>query len=82
MANIISLGDSIHEREAVLRASETLPLVARRVKSVKLQERPELTSLTKTHHLLRKYLKFFLEHDGDLDLMALPLQQQIHIYQY
>jgi hypothetical protein len=81
MANLMSCGDSIHEREALMRASDTLCTEQRRVKSIKLPERPDLNSLHKTHDLLRKNLKNFVEHDGDLDLVALPHLTQIQIYQ-
>jgi hypothetical protein len=70
VVNIMSLGDSIHEREALIRSCETLPETTRRTKSVKFPERPEATAMLRTHSNLQKYLKSVVEHDGDLDLAA------------
>jgi hypothetical protein len=82
VANLMSIGDSIHEREALLRASETMHYAMRRVKTVKLPERPDLPSLHKTHELLRKQLRTLVEHDGDLDLVVNPHAQQLQLYQF
>jgi len=70
VVNIMSLGDSIHEREALIRSCESLPETTRRTKSVKFPERPEASALLRTHSNLQKYLKSVVEHDGDLDLAA------------
>jgi hypothetical protein len=70
VVNIMSLGDSIHEREALIRSCEALPETTRRTKSVKFPERPEAFAMLRTHSNLQKYLKSVVEHDGDLDLAA------------
>jgi hypothetical protein len=66
---VISLGDSAHEREAVLKISQEFPVV---VKSLKLMERPELESLTRQHVLIQECLKEIVKHDGCLDLCIQP----------
>jgi len=54
----------------------------RRVKTVKLAERPDLPSLHKTHAMLRKQLRTLVDHDGDLDLVVNPHAQQLQLYQF
>jgi hypothetical protein len=81
VANLLSCGDSIHEREALMRASDTLAHDQRRVKSMKLPERPDLHSLHKTHAQLRQHLKLVVDHDGDLDLVATPHFANLQTYQ-
>jgi hypothetical protein len=68
--NIVSLGDSVHEREALIRSCESLPETTRRTKSVKFPERPEVSAMMRTHSHLQKHLKSIVAHDGDLDLAA------------
>merc|ERR1719331_1923557 len=48
--NVISFGDSAHEREALIRVTEHLPSC--RTKSLKFVERPEVEQLVKEHELI------------------------------
>lgn len=64
--NIFSLGDSIHEREALLRATASLPNC--RSKSLKFMERPEIGQLCKQHSLISGCFERLVQHDGNLDL--------------
>lgn len=66
--NIMSYGDSIHEREALLRICSDIPVSSRRAKSVKFVERPSLQQLTRSHMLMRESLPTLVGHDGDLDM--------------
>jgi hypothetical protein len=67
--NVLSFGDSVHEREALMRSCEHLSTDSA-VKSVKFPERPEAVSLRGTHSVLRNFLQTIVEHDGSLDLAA------------
>lgn len=64
--NVISIGDSAHEREALLRVCA--PLQNCRAKSLKLMERPEIQELVRQHELLAESLPQLVHHDGNLDL--------------
>jgi len=64
--NIHSLGDSMHEREALHRATNRLPNCC--VKSVKFVERPDLEQLIEQHSLVAHRLGDITHHDGCLDL--------------
>lgn len=64
--NIISLGDSRHEREALIRVAETMLNCC--TKSIKFVEQPEVGQLIKQHDLLLSSLGQLLQHDGNLDL--------------
>jgi hypothetical protein len=70
VVNVMSFGDSVHEREALIRSCDQLQMDSRRMKSVKFPERPEAMALQGTHSVLRKFLQSIVEHDGDLDLAA------------
>eukprot|EP00425_Heterocapsa_triquetra_P039364 CAMPEP_0195087744 /NCGR_PEP_ID=MMETSP0448-20130528/27502_1 /TAXON_ID=66468 /ORGANISM="Heterocapsa triquestra, Strain CCMP 448" /LENGTH=394 /DNA_ID=CAMNT_0040121337 /DNA_START=115 /DNA_END=1296 /DNA_ORIENTATION=+ len=48
--NILSLGDSVHEREALMQATSSLPNC--RSKSLKFVERPDITQICKQHALV------------------------------
>jgi hypothetical protein len=68
VVNVMSFGDSVHEREALMRSCDSLQTDSRRMKSVKFPERPEALALQGTHTVLRKFLRTIVEHNGDLDL--------------
>lgn len=64
--NVLSLGDSLHEREALLRATAQLPNC--RSKSLKFVERPDITQICKQHALITSCFDRIVHHDGNLDL--------------
>jgi len=64
--NVISFGDSAHEREALIRVTEHMPSC--RTKSLKFVERPEVEQLVKEHELISGCFKYIVNHDGNLDL--------------
>jgi len=64
--NILSLGDSMNEREALLRACSSLPNC--RSKSLKFVERPDISQICKQHTLITGCFDRIVHHDGNLDL--------------
>jgi len=64
--NVLSLGDSVHEREALLRATSPLPNC--RSKSLKFVERPDIAQICKQHSLVTSCFDRIVHHDGNLDL--------------
>eukprot|EP00450_Noctiluca_scintillans_P030529 CAMPEP_0194540514 /NCGR_PEP_ID=MMETSP0253-20130528/80736_1 /TAXON_ID=2966 /ORGANISM="Noctiluca scintillans" /LENGTH=242 /DNA_ID=CAMNT_0039386889 /DNA_START=61 /DNA_END=786 /DNA_ORIENTATION=- len=64
--NILSFGDSLHEREAVLQATARVPKCT--VKSLKFVERPRIEELTRQHRLMTHVLERVVHHNGNLDL--------------
>jgi len=64
--NIFSLGDSVHEREALLRATTELPSC--RSKSIKFVERPDIGQICKQHALIANHFEQIVHLDDDLDL--------------
>lgn len=64
--NCFSLGDSMHEREALLRATASMPNC--RSKSLKFVERPDISQLCKQHSLISGCWEKIVHHDGNLDL--------------
>eukprot|EP00933_Yihiella_yeosuensis_P052571 TRINITY_DN5067_c0_g7_i1.p1 TRINITY_DN5067_c0_g7~~TRINITY_DN5067_c0_g7_i1.p1 ORF type:complete len:345 (+),score=77.15 TRINITY_DN5067_c0_g7_i1:75-1109(+) len=64
--NCLSLGDSVHEREALMRA--TAPLPNCRSKSLKFVERPDIQQICKQHTLVTSCFEKIAHHDGNLDL--------------
>lgn len=64
--NVLSLGDSMHEHTALLRAAGGTP--GCHAKSLKLSERPTVDHLTDEHEMLSGCLVEAIHHDGDLDL--------------
>jgi hypothetical protein len=64
--NVLSLGDSMHEREALHRATKDLPNC--RAKSLKFCERPDISQLCKQHSLIATCFYRIVHHDGNLDL--------------
>jgi len=65
--NVIGLGDSVHEREALLRSTAGLPNC--RSKSLKFVERPDIAQLLKQHSLVTSCFNQIVDHDGNLDLL-------------
>lgn len=64
--NVISFGDSAHEREALIRVTERMPSCC--TKSLKFVERPEVEQLMKEHELISGCFKHVVQHVGNLDL--------------
>lgn len=64
--NVISVGDSAHEREALIRVTERLPNCC--IKSLKFAERPGVENLLKEHVLISGCFRHIVDHDGNLDL--------------
>merc|ERR1711957_808042 len=64
--NILSLGDSVHEREALQRATSSLCNC--RSKSLKFVERPDASQITKQHELIAGSFDSIVHHDANLDL--------------
>eukprot|EP00429_Kryptoperidinium_foliaceum_P066275 CAMPEP_0176067706 /NCGR_PEP_ID=MMETSP0120_2-20121206/33798_1 /TAXON_ID=160619 /ORGANISM="Kryptoperidinium foliaceum, Strain CCMP 1326" /LENGTH=324 /DNA_ID=CAMNT_0017401329 /DNA_START=50 /DNA_END=1024 /DNA_ORIENTATION=+ len=64
--NILSLGDGMHEREALLRATAELPNCCS--KSLKFVDRPDIGQLLAQHALVTQAFDNIVQLDGDLDL--------------
>jgi len=64
--NVLSFGDSAHEREALIRVTDNL--AACHTKSVKLAERPDIDQLLKQHELINGCFKEMVMHDCSFDL--------------
>jgi hypothetical protein len=64
--NVLSLGDSHHEREALFRAAASLPNC--RSKSMKFVERPDISQICKQHLLVSAQFERIVQHDENLDL--------------
>lgn len=64
--NVISFGDSAHEREALIRVTERMQNV--HTKSLKFVERPEVEQLLKEHELITGCFRYIVHHDGNLDM--------------
>lgn len=64
--NVISIGDSPHEREALIRVTDRIPNSS--VKALKLTERPKIEQLLEEHELIIECLSDIVAHDGCLDL--------------
>jgi hypothetical protein len=64
--NVLSLGDSFHEREALLQVTASLPNC--RSKSLKFCERPDIHQICKQHSLVTSCFDQIVHHDGNLDL--------------
>jgi len=64
--NVISIGDSPHEREALIRV--TAHMTDSCVKAVKLMARPEAHQLCQEHELIGGCFRDLVNHDGNLDL--------------
>ena len=68
---VVSLGDSGHEREAILKVCQEYrnEVIC---KSLKFMERPDLDSLRKQHVLIQECLGEILTHKDHLDLCIQP----------
>eukprot|EP00922_Rhytidocystis_sp_ex-Travisia-forbesii_P011730 GHVS01017469.1.p1 GENE.GHVS01017469.1~~GHVS01017469.1.p1 ORF type:complete len:477 (-),score=123.60 GHVS01017469.1:269-1699(-) len=69
--NVVSLGDSTHERHALLDVCRTIQDTTRYQvypKSIKFLERPNLDDLKKEHDLIVSVFQTLIHHTGDLDL--------------
>lgn len=64
--NVISFGDSAHERQALIRVAQDLPNC--RTKSLKFMERPDVEQLKREHELVTGCFNDVVNHDGNLDL--------------
>lgn len=67
-ANVISIGDSQHEREALHVVTATL-VEDMWVKSIKFVERPGMDVLRRQIELIHGCIDYIAQHAGDLDLM-------------
>jgi hypothetical protein len=66
--NIISFGDSIHERAAIHKVTATMGPQTR-TKSIKFVERPTLEQLKRQVDLVTNCFEEIARHNGCLDLM-------------
>lgn len=66
--NIISFGDSVHERAAILKVTSNMGNSAR-VKSIKFVERPTVEQLKRQVDLVTNCFEDITRHNGCLDLM-------------
>merc|ERR550532_3675690 len=64
--NVISLGDSAHERTALHTVVKQMPNCCN--KSLKFMERPDLRQLREEHDLVSRCIPYIVDHDGNLDL--------------
>jgi len=64
--NVVSFGDSVHERNALLQATRTLPNCC--PKSIKFVDRPELSQITEQHTMVNACFRRIVHHEGLLDL--------------
>lgn len=66
--NVLSFGDSIHERQAILKVTTGLG-PSTRSKSIKFVERPTVEQLKRQVDLVTSCIEEIIRHDGPLDLM-------------
>jgi len=64
--NLLSLGDSVHEREALMRAASTMTNCC--AKSMKFRARPAVRDMCRQHALVASCFERIVQHDGTLDL--------------
>eukprot|EP00747_Dinoflagellata_sp_TGD_P220586 gnl/TRDRNA2_/TRDRNA2_92546_c0_seq1.p1 gnl/TRDRNA2_/TRDRNA2_92546_c0~~gnl/TRDRNA2_/TRDRNA2_92546_c0_seq1.p1 ORF type:complete len:123 (-),score=21.16 gnl/TRDRNA2_/TRDRNA2_92546_c0_seq1:93-461(-) len=64
--NVLSLGDGMGEREALLQVTGRLPNC--RAKSLKLRERPSIPQICQQLMLVTKCFGKIVHHNGNLDL--------------
>lgn len=65
--NVLSFGDSIHERQAIHKVTEGLPHTL--TKSIKFVERPTVEQLKREVDLVTTCIEELVVHEGNLDLM-------------
>mmetsp|Transcript_11112 Transcript_11112/g.25165 ORF Transcript_11112/g.25165 Transcript_11112/m.25165 type:complete len:262 (+) Transcript_11112:86-871(+) len=65
-ANVISIGDSPHEREALIRATDCLPNSC--IKALKLAHHPGIDELLKQHQIVGGCFREIACHGGHLDV--------------
>lgn len=68
--HLVSFGDSNHERQALKNTAEQQ--FSKRLKSLKLIERPDVAALIKQHGLIQQCLLQIVDHPGFLDLCIQP----------
>ena len=73
--NVISFGDSVHERHAIHKVTAGVPFT--RTKSVKFVERPTIEQLKRQVDLVQSCFSDIIGHQGNLDLM-LTIQLLYH----
>lgn len=66
VVSLVSIGDSSHERHALLKAVQRMPHC--RAKSVRFAERPSIEQLIEEHDLMAGAMEDVAFHDGDLDM--------------
>merc|ERR1712087_117290 len=64
--NVISFGDSGHEREALIRVADSVPNCC--TKSLKFVEKPGIQQLLKEHDLIGGCFRYIVNYDGNLDV--------------
>lgn len=64
--NILSIGDGLHERSALLHVTKTLPNC--RSKALKFVERPGINQMCQQHMMITRCFDRIVDHDGNLDL--------------
>lgn len=64
--NVISFGDSAHEREALIRVTQHMQNC--HTKSLKFVERPDVEQILKEHELITGCFRHIVHHDGNLDM--------------
>lgn len=69
--NVISVGDSLYEHDALLFATQNMPRCFS--KSVKLIENPNLFQLIEQHRLLSDILQSTVDHKAGLDVEVAPV---------
>lgn len=64
--NVISVGDSAHERRALLQVAKQMTNCCN--KSLKFVEQPDLRQIQKEHELISHCIRHIVDHSGNLDL--------------
>mmetsp|Transcript_62304 Transcript_62304/g.196749 ORF Transcript_62304/g.196749 Transcript_62304/m.196749 type:complete len:326 (+) Transcript_62304:68-1045(+) len=70
--NIVSLGDSLHEQQAL--ACATCGVMTCQAKCIKFAERPDARALAAEHQEISRFLERIVIYDGDLEISALDLR--------
>lgn len=64
--NFVSIGDSWHERDALLQATENISECS--VKCVKLADRPDVDQLVREHDVIGECLRHIVQHSNSIDI--------------